>query len=92
MASRTNFIHLPNRSNKIRTLTKSSSMNGMGIGAVLLDGGRGGQSSYSGIDDYRATTNRKSQNGRGLADKIGERLSKLNINKTTPKRIRNIVI
>jgi hypothetical protein len=90
MAARTNFIHLPNRADKMRTLTKS--VHGMGIGGVLLDGGRGGQSSYSSVDEYRAVTNRNPQSGRGLADKIGDRLSKLNINKANPKRMRNIVI
>jgi hypothetical protein len=40
----------------------------LGKGAFLLDGGLGGQSSYSSIDDYVATTGRAIRgNGNGLA-------------------------
>jgi hypothetical protein len=39
---------------------------GKGIGAVLLDGGMGGQSSYESVDNYMNTTNAPSFSGRGL--------------------------
>ena len=88
MSYNTSHIHLPGRSDKIKTLTRS--VVGSGVGAVLLDGGRGGQSSYNSIDEYYATTN--NQQGRGLSDKIGDRLSKLQINKSSKPKMKNIVI
>jgi hypothetical protein len=63
---------------------------GTGVGTVLLDGGMGGQSTYHSIEDYERTTGRnlaKSDlSGKGLADRIGERLSKINIDTTKPKK------
>lgn len=61
---------------------------GCGVGSFLLDGGMGGQNSYSSVEDYEETTGRKinTTKGRGLADKIGERLSKINIDKNIPKK------
>jgi hypothetical protein len=61
---------------------------GCGVGSFLLDGGVGGQNSYHSIEDYEQTTGRKlnAPKGRGLADKIGERLSKINIDKKIPKK------
>lgn len=38
--------------------TKATNVRGMGMGSVLLDGGLGGQSSYSSMDDYMNTTNK----------------------------------
>ena len=47
-------------------------MNGCGVGAVLLDGGRGGQSSYDSIEAYQSTTGVNPYSGRktgmGLAN------------------------
>jgi len=40
----------------------TSGMKGRGAGGVLLDGGRGGQSSYESYADYLATT----KSGKGL--------------------------
>ena len=54
------FTH-PSR--QIRGLKK-----GKGIGAVILDGGMGGQSSYSSVDNYMNTTNAPSFSGRGLGN------------------------
>jgi hypothetical protein len=78
-------IVFPNSNSKMRTLTRG--FNGAGYGAVLLDGGLGGQSSYSGIDDYIEKTGRNpnSSNGRGLSDKISGRLQNLKID-NKPKR------
>lgn len=80
--SRTGHAIIPHYGVKMRSLT--GTISGNGIGAVLLDGGQGGQSSYHGIDDYIETTNRKPYNmksvsGNGLADRISSKLSKLNI-------------
>jgi hypothetical protein len=53
-------------------------MKGTG-GAVLLDGGRGGQSSYSSIDDYLSTTRSnpvltiQNMGGMGLAKSMGNK-------------------
>lgn len=88
MSSNTSHIHLPGRSDKIKTLTRS--IVGNGVGSVLLDGGRGGQSSYNSLEEYYSTTNQSQ--GRGLSDKIGDRLSKLQINKASKPKMKNIVI
>ena len=82
----------PNSNAKMRTLTRS--FNGAGYGTVLLDGGRGGQSSYYGIDNYIETTGRDPrQSGNGLSDKISNRLSKLHIAPPTSKpRVKNITL
>lgn len=78
-------IVLPNTGSKMRTLTRS--FNGAGYGTVLLDGGLGGQSSYSSIDNYIETTGRNPRNpgGKGLSDNINAKLKNLSIN-TKPKR------
>lgn len=52
-----------------------SATHGCGIGAVILDGGMGGQSSYMGIDDYLSTTKHKTKST--YADASGEGLGKL---------------
>jgi hypothetical protein len=64
---------------------------GTGMGSVLLDGGLGGQSSYSSVDDYLATTNHPAQmkkRGMGLAE-VGDKLEDLVV-KPIHKKIRNI--
>jgi len=85
-------IMFPNSNAKMKTLTRS--FNGAGYGTVLLDGGMGGQSSYYGIDHYIQTTGRDPrQGGKGLSDKISNRLSKLNIAPPTSKpRVKNITL
>lgn len=88
MSANTSHIHLSGRGDRIKTLTRS--IVGNGTGSVLLDGGRGGQSSYHGLDDYYSTTNQSQ--GRGLSDKIGDRLARLQINKASKPKIKNIVI
>lgn len=86
----THHIQLPNGS-RVKTLTRS--VVGGGYGTVLLDGGKGGQSSYHSLDDYYKTTNQKppTKVGLGLDDKIASRLKNLNISKP-PKmgKIKNI--
>ena len=63
-------------------------MEGKGIGAVLLDGGMGGASSYSGVDDYIASTNTNPYDikGQGLGKSITSKLGKLNIQKLPSKK------
>lgn len=94
---RTHHIILPSSNARLKTLTRS--FNGGGYGSVLLDGGLGGQSSYSGLDHYIETTGRdprnrngnRNVNGNGLADRISSKLSKLNIAPPTHKpKIKNI--
>jgi hypothetical protein len=91
----------------MRSITRHSKNGGTigcGIGAVLLDGGIGGQSSYPSIDSYIETTGRNPYSGsidrpqkiqltsgQGLADKIASKLSKLNIEKPKKKK-KNIVM
>lgn len=43
-------------SNAILKVSNKTHSKGRGVGAVLLDGGKGGQSSYSSLDDYINTT------------------------------------
>ena len=63
-------------------------MEGKGIGAVLLDGGLGGASSYDGVDDYIRTTGVNPSNirGSGLGKSITSKLSGINIQKPPTKR------
>ena len=84
-------IMFPHSNAKMRTLTRS--FNGAGYGTVLLDGGKGGQSSYFGLDNYLETVNRPtSSSGKGLADRISSRLSKLNIAPQTKTPRKNITL
>jgi hypothetical protein len=76
---------LPFSNSRLKTLN-SQPVTGRGMGSVLLrTGGSGGASSYMDIDDYIHTTGinpyaraSTSKSGKGL-EKIGEKLSKLNI-------------
>ena len=64
---------------------------GTGMGSVLLDGGLGGQSSYSSVDDFLNTTNSTrpiKKKGKGLAE-VGDKLENLVV-KPIHKKIRNI--
>ena len=58
-------------------------MKGTGVGSVLLDGGAGGQSSYSSLEEYKDTTTK----GYGLhSSNLGVKLSKLVIKQPTQKK------
>jgi len=78
------------RYNNNRILVYKPEMKGAGIGSVLLDGGVGGQSSYSSVQDYKKTTSK----GRGLeglgSNALGEKLSKLVIKQPPSKKQENI--
>lgn len=98
MSRRTGHIVFPNSSAKMNTLQRT--MIG-GSGSVLLDGGKGGQSSYFGIDHYIETTGRDPRTmsktavpmGEGLADKISSKLRNLNIAPPTAKpKMKNITL
>ena len=71
-------------------------MGGKGIGNVLLDGGLGGQSSYSSVNDFVETTNwnpssrSRAMGGMGLSNKIGKVLGELNIQKPLDRKKKNI--
>lgn len=98
----TRHVMFPHSNAKMRCmnrLSKNGGTVGYGIGGVLLDGGIGGQSSYSSLDNYIETTGRnpitntinRSQkiqltSGSGLADKIAEKLSKLKLDKPKKKK------
>lgn len=94
MVYSTHHIKLPHSNASVRTINGSIVGGG---GSVLLDGGKGGQSSYNSIDEYIETTKSNpyaaKQNGKGLADKIGNKLSKLNLSKEPNKlKRKNIVM
>jgi hypothetical protein len=92
MSAKTSHIMLPSGV-KFRTLNKS--MVGSGTGSVLLDGGQGGQSSYSSLEEYLKTTNKPasypirsaSTAGMGLSDKISGKLQGLKISQPKRKNI-----
>jgi hypothetical protein len=89
---RTPFSNVAKRS----ALHTRGRMKGMGIGNVLLDGGLGGQSSYSSVNDFVETTNWKPSSrtkaigGMGLSNKIGKVLGELNIQKPLDRKKKNI--
>lgn len=65
---------------------------GTGVGAVLLDGGLGGQSSYSSLDDYINTTGRNplaKPKGQGLA-KMNAQIENLLVKPKGKKKEKNI--
>jgi len=85
MSRRVTSVSLPFSNAKLHS-HKSISIKGSGMGSVLLrTGGAGAGSSYIDIDDYISTTGinpyERSSRGKGLADRIGKKLSKLNIEK-----------
>lgn len=92
--SHTLYIKLPHSNAKLHTIRRGA-LHGRGYGTVLLDGGKGGQSSYTSIENYEQTTGRKiphseplKAEGKGLADRISDKLSRLHIAPPTikPKR------
>lgn len=94
--NRSNKIFIPRMNKTIVSRHTRGSKEGRGIGAVLLDGGQGGQSSYSSIDNYLATTNANpivsaSSSGSGLKglEKIREKMENLVI-KPTSRKTKNI--
>jgi len=92
MLVRTPFSNVAKRS----VLHTRGRMGGKGIGDVLLDGGLGGQSSYSSVNDFVETTNwrpssrSKAMGGMGLSNKIGKVLGELNIQKPLDRKKKNI--
>lgn len=91
---RPTIMRVGRKKTPINTLSRNviGSGIGLGVGSVLLDGGFGSQSSYSSPEDYKRTTGRdlytnEVSRGKGLADKISDRLSKLNIDKPKKKNI-----
>ena len=85
MSRRVTSVALPFSNAKLHS-HKSSVIGGSGMGSVLLrTGGAGAGSSYMDMDDYIATTGinpyTRSSTGKGLADRLGSKLSSLNIEK-----------
>jgi hypothetical protein len=62
----------------IPSLGQKERLLGKGTGSFLLDGGMGGQSSYTSPANYTATTGRVIRTGGGL-EKLSSKLSQLNI-------------
>lgn len=88
MSRRVTTVALPFSNVKLHS--HKSETKGTGMGSVLLrTGGAGAGSSYLDIDDYIATTGLNpytrststSTIGKGLADRLGKKLSNLNIEK-----------
>lgn len=70
---------------------RTKGITGMGMGSVILDGGQGGQNSYSSLDDYISTTHTtpfKGISGKGL-DGLSHKLDNLML-KTAKKKHKNI--
>lgn len=88
MSRRVTSVALPFSNAKLHS-HKSSVISGSGMGSVLLrTGGAGAGSSYIDIDDYIAITginpytrSMPKLTGKGLADRLGSKLSSLNIEK-----------
>jgi hypothetical protein len=89
--NRANLAHFPRMNKTIVSRHTRGSKQGRGIGAVILDGGMGGQSSYSSIDNYLATTSAPPPIGSGLKglDKIRSQMENLII-KPSVKKPKNI--
>ncbi len=84
MSRKVSTVALPFSNVKLHS--HKSVMKGSGNGSVLLrSGGPGAGSSYTDMDDYIATTcinpYTRSTSGKGLADRLGKKLSNLNIEK-----------
>lgn len=62
-------------------------MRGKGMGSVLLNGGIGGQSSYSSVDDYITTTGRNPYKTGGSLERMNKKLESLVPNKKKQKNI-----
>jgi len=102
----------PHSGAKLRSMNRRSISHhpahniGQGVGAVLLDGGIGGQSSYPSVEAYTEITGRDPytnkinrpqsipalKSGSGLADKIASKLSKLSLEKPKKTKKKNITM
>jgi hypothetical protein len=78
------MIFKPRYNNKVAMYKPQ--MKGTGIGSVLLDGGLGGQNSYTSMEDYKHTIN-----GKGLeSSNLGKKLIDLVIKPPSKKKPQNI--
>lgn len=94
MVAKSHMMYLPKmgggvsfRAGKVRP---HINMKGKGVGSFLLDGGAGGQNSYSSVDEYVATTGR-TIGGSGVASslaKVGGKIANLAIKKESKKPLR----
>ena len=83
MVCRGGLVYVPTLSVGMKSHQTRGKMKGKGIGGVLLDGGLGGQSSYSSVDDYISTTGRnpntlQNVGGSGLSKPMGFRRDEMN--------------
>jgi len=85
-------VYLPTVNKSSISRHTRGALRGKGIGAVILDNGMGGQSSYNSIDNYLSTTNQSSIGGSGLKglDKIRSKMENLMIQPSNrkPKNIK----
>jgi hypothetical protein len=90
---RTAMLPMSNSHMKLSNFRSVKKKMGEGVGAVLLDAGNGGQSSYRSIEDYIATTGRDPyaglSSGRGLG-KLGKSLESLTIKPKSIRKPKNI--
>jgi len=97
MVRKINKAVLPMSGGTIRTSTRQH-IQGRGVGAVLLDGGLGGQSSYASLDDYIHTTHqnpfkKEPQTIKGLGiEAMNKKIENLLVKsrKHNPKKDKNI--
>ena len=89
--NRTNITYFPRVNKTLVSRHTRGTKQGRGIGAVILDGGMGGQSSYPSIDQYLASTNAPAPIGSGLKglDKIRGKMENLVI-KPSVRKTKNI--
>ena len=78
---RSSNVYIPTIAVGMKSHQIRGRLKGKGVGAVLLDGGLGGQSSYSSVDNYIATTGRNpntltNMGGMGLVKSMPEPLKR----------------
>ena len=85
--NRSTLVYFPKMNKTTIARQTRGAKSGRGIGAVLLDGGLGGQSSYFSMDDYLATTKAPAPIGSGFRglDKIRSKMENLVIKPTIRK-------
>lgn len=85
---RHNIMYMPGINKTGVTRQTRGSRQGRGIGAVLLDGGMGGQSSYASLEQMMETINHPTA-GRGLNDQLREKMKNLSV-RPMERKVKNI--
>ncbi len=89
--NKSNLVYIPHM-NKTLNSKYTRGKTGRGVGAVLLDNGMGGQSSYTSLDNYLATTNAPVPVGRGLKglEQIRSKMEALQVQQPMSRKPKNI--